>query len=318
MSLELQIISALLMDFLLGDPRWFPHPVRLIGRVANQVEKWSRRVVPSERTAGICTVFLILAMSGTAGWGLVALAGAFHPLAGDVVSILLLYFCFAARDLARHSRKVADALLEKDLVLARKRVGALVGRDTADLEEEGVVRACVESVAENTVDGVTAPLLWAVLGGPVGALLYKAASTMDSMFGYTNEEYLQFGWASAKLDDLLNWLPARLTGLVMVMSSLLLNMRPEEAWWVFIRDRLNHSSPNSGHAEAAAAGALGIRLGGTSYYFGKPVTKPVIGDDCYPPFAGHIREANLLMAVTTVLTAVLLIGTRMIVTGFFF
>jgi adenosylcobinamide-phosphate synthase len=227
------------------------------------------------------------------------------------VSIYLLYACFAARDLLAHSSRVAAALKENDPARARIMVGMIVGRDTAGLEEEGVVRACVESVAENTVDGVTAPLFWAAVGGPLGALLYKAVSTMDSMFGYTNERYFHFGWAPARLDDLLNWVPARITGLLLVAAALILRMRPAGAWRVFFRDRLNHASPNSGHPEAAVAGALGIRLGGLSTYFGKPVQKPVIGDDCCRPHAGHIKQAQDLLIAATVLTFLLFIWVRM-------
>lgn len=315
MNLELQIILALLLDALLGDPNWFPHPVRLIGRIAAAAERYSRRLVSSEKTAGVLTVLLVLTVSGFAGWGCIVLVRSLHPLAGDLARVLILYFCFAARDLVRHSMQVTDALQKDDLVLARKRVGMIVGRDTTEMERGAVIRACVESVAENTVDGVTAPLFWAVIGGPVGALLYKAVSTMDSMFGYTNREYLLFGWAAARLDDLLNWLPARITGMAMIAASFLLDMRWKETWRIFVRDRLNHASPNSGHAEAAAAGALGIRLGGESIYFGVPVVKPVLGDDCTPPAVWHIREVNVLMAATTILMVLSLIAIRLVVQG---
>lgn len=315
MSFEVQILLALLMDSLIGDPRWLPHPVRMIGWLAEQAEDICRKIVPSERTAGICTVILVLTATGIFAWGCILFADAVHPLAGDAVTVFILYTCFAARDLIDHSQKVADALRKTDLVKARKRVGMIVGRDTAELEREGVVRACVESVAENTVDGVTAPLFWAVIGGPIGALLYKAVNTMDSIFGYTNERYRFFGWAPARLDDLLNWLPARITGLMMVAATLFLGMQPAEAWRIFRRDRLNHSSPNSGHTEAAIAGALGIRLGGTSKYSGKNVSKPVIGDDRYPPDTAHIEKANVLMVATTALMALILLGIRMVLIG---
>ncbi|MDH3329847.1 MAG: adenosylcobinamide-phosphate synthase CbiB [Desulfobulbaceae bacterium] len=315
MSFEVQILLALLMDALIGDPSWLPHPVRMIGWLAEQTENVCRKIVPSERTAGICTVILVLTATGTSGWLCIRLADTIHPLAGDSVTVLILYTCFAARDLIGHSQKVADALLYNDLNGARKMVGRIVGRDTAELEREGVVRACVESVAENTVDGVTAPLFWAVIGGPIGALLYKAVNTMDSIFGYTNERYRFFGWAPARLDDLLNWLPARITGLMMVTATLFLGMQPTAAWRIFRRDRLNHSSPNSGHTEAAIAGALGISLGGTSKYSGKNVSKPVIGDDCYPPDTVHIEKANVLMVATTALMALFLLGARMVLIG---
>lgn len=313
MSFELQILLALLLDALLGDPPRFPHPVRLIGRLARVTEKGTRKVIQSPKTAGMCTVLLVLALTGIAGWGLITAAGTWHPVAGNTVSVLLLYFCFAARDLFDHSRKVAEALQCSDLAGAREKVGMIVGRDTVELEREGVITACVESVAENTVDGITAPIFWAVIGGPIGALLYKGVNTMDSMFGYTNKEYYHFGWAAARLDDLLNWLPARVTGLMMVIASFFLAMRPAEAWRIFLRDRLQHASPNSGHPEAAVAGALGIRLGGRSMYFGRPVCKPLIGDDFYPPAVDHIKKTNVLMIGTTVLTILFLIGAKLAV-----
>ncbi|MCL7489146.1 MAG: adenosylcobinamide-phosphate synthase CbiB [Desulfobulbaceae bacterium] len=311
MSLELQIVSALLLDSILGDPSWLPHPVRLIGRLAEWSETHCRKLFASGKAAGILTVILVLSATGAGGWGMLHLAGIVHPWAKDVVSIYLLYACFAARDLLAHSSRVAAALVENDPARARIMVGMIVGRDTAGLEEEGVVRACVESVAENTVDGVTAPLFWAAVGGPLGALLYKAVSTMDSMFGYTSEQYLHFGWAPARLDDLVNWLPARITGLLLVLAALILRMHPAAAWRVFLRDRLNHASPNSGHPEAAVAGALGIRLGGLSTYFGKPVQKPVIGDDCCPPHAGHIKQVQDLLIAATVLALIFFIFVRM-------
>lgn len=310
MSLELQLVLALILDALFGDPHWFPHPVRLIGRLAYATESLSRRMFPSEKVAGMFSVLVVLAVSGGAGWGLIMLAGAVHPVAGDIVSVLMLYFCFAARDLVKHSKKVADALHESDLEKAREKVGMIVGRDTATLDKEGVIKACVESVAENTVDGITAPLFWAAIGGPVGALLYKAVNTMDSVFGYKNEQYLHFGWAAAKLDDLVNWLPARLTGLIMVLASLLLGLRTADSWKILLRDRLHHSSPNSGHAEAAVAGALGIRLGGPSMYFGKQVDKPFIGDNCFSLDTVHITKTNQLMITTVVVMTSLLIGLR--------
>lgn len=313
MSVELQILLALLLDGIFGDPIGLPHPVRILGRLAMDTEQFCRKVVPSERAAGICTVIFVLFVTAASGWGIIHLAAAVHPLVGDVVSVLLLYTCFAARDLIAHSRRVADALHKGDLNEARQNVGMIVGRDTVGLEEEGVVRACVESVAENTVDGVTAPLFWAAIGGPVAALIYKAVNTMDSLFGYTNKRYFHFGWAPARFDDLLNWLPARLTGVMMVIATLFLGMQPASAWRILRRDRLNHSSPNSGHAEAAAAGALGIRLGGTSRYFGKEVSKPFIGDDCFQPDASFIGKANSLMIVTSALMALFLVGIRIMI-----
>ncbi len=310
MSVELQILLALLLDAIIGDPRWLPHPVRLIGSLSLYTEQLCRKVIPWEKMAGIYTVIIVLAVTGCSAWVIVQSAKALNPLLGDLVSVLLLYTCFATRDLLGHSKKVADALHREDLVDARTKVGLIVGRDTRELDKAGVVRACVESVAENTVDGVTAPLFWAVAGGPVGSLLYKAVNTMDSIFGYRNDRYEHFGWAPARLDDLVNWIPARITGMILVLSSWLLRLRPAEAWQVFCRDRLKHSSPNSGHAEAAVAGALGIQLGGTSWYSGNPVHKPTIGKNRFSPGEKHIDQTHSLLIVATVLMTLLLLCVR--------
>ncbi|MHB1349100.1 MAG: adenosylcobinamide-phosphate synthase CbiB [Desulfobulbaceae bacterium] len=312
MSLTGQILIALLLDALIGDPRRLPHPVRLIGRLALRLEPLCRRILP-ERPAGVCTVLLVLTVTCLSGWVLIRAAGMVHPLAGEATAVFLLYTCFAARDLLDHGNRVAAALAANDLAGARRAVGMIVGRDTAELDRAGVVRACVESVAENTVDGVTAPLFWAVLAGPVGVLGYKAASTMDSLFGYRNERYRLFGWAPARLDDLLNWLPARLTGVLLAAAALILNLRPRAAWRIFRRDRFKHASPNSGHAEAAAAGALGIRLGGPSRYGDRLVDKPVIGDDGMVPDSVHIAQINRLMVTAALLAAALFLGLRLVV-----
>ncbi len=316
MSLELQVILALILDALWGDPRWLPHPVRLIGWLALKCERLTRAIIPSEKLAGIMAVIVVLLVTGSLGWGVLRLAGIFHPLVEAVVSILLLYTCFAGRDLVVHSHKVYAALQDDDLPEARKRVGMIVGRDTGELGQSEVVQACVESVAENTVDGVTAPLFWAVIGGPLGALLYKAANTMDSTFGYKNERYRHFGWAAARFDDLLNFLPARLSGLLMVGAAMLLRLRAVEAWRIFKRDRLQHASPNSGHAEAAAAGALGLQLGGSNYYFGAEVVKPVIGDPVEVAEPLHILRVNRLLVATSVMVGVVLLGLRFVLLAF--
>lgn len=313
MTLLSQIIAALLLDALLGDPRRLPHPVRLIGALAAWAEKGCRRIFSHEGPAGIAAVAVVLTGTGLTGWGLLRLAALVHPLAGDAVAVLLLYFCFAARDLADHSRVVARALNAGDIPMARRKVAMIVGRDTEGLDEAGIVRATVESVAENIVDGVTAPLFYAFVGGPVAALVYKAINTLDSTFGYKNERYLRFGWAAARLDDAANFLPARLSGLIAVVAAFLLGENGRGAWRILRRDRLAHASPNSGHTEAAVAGALGLRLGGVNSYFGKPVAKPFLGDALHEPESGHINRANRLLAATTVLAVLLLAAIRFFV-----
>ncbi|HLO25804.1 MAG TPA: adenosylcobinamide-phosphate synthase CbiB, partial [Geobacteraceae bacterium] len=188
-----------------------------------------------------------------------------------------------------------DALARGDIGEARRNLSYIVGRDSANLDEPEIWRATVETVAENSSDGVIAPLFYLMLGGPPLALAYKAINTLDSMVGYKNEQYLQFGWASARCDDLANWLPARLTGLLMVLAAPLAGLSMTRAWWMMARDGHNHASPNSGIPEAAAAGALGVQLGGTNRYFGKPVAKPTIGDALKPLSREAYRGAVRLM-----------------------
>jgi adenosylcobinamide-phosphate synthase len=313
--LEYQIITAMALDGLVGDPRWLPHPVKLIGALAARLERLSRRLVPWEYAAGGVTAAIVVSAAGAAAWLIVAGAAALHPLAGDAASILLLYTTFAARDLAGHGAEVFRELQAGNLPQARRKVAMMVGRDTESLDEEGIARAAVESVAENTVDGVTAPLLYAIAGGPVAAMMYKAVNTLDSTFGYKTERYLRFGWASAKLDDFANYLPARITALFMVVAAALLRMRAGRAWGTLIRDGRKHTSPNSGLCEAAMAGALGVRLGGRNYYFGKPSDKPYIGNPGAPPRKDDIRRGNRLMLATYMVTAAVFLCARMVIAG---
>jgi adenosylcobinamide-phosphate synthase len=315
MKLEYQVAIAFGADLLFGDPRWLPHPVKLIGRFAAGLEAPLRRAVPNARAAGAIAVAVVLGATGLATWLAITAASWARPLARDVVSIVLFYLCFAARDLARHSYRVYGALANGDLTEARQRVAMLVGRDTERLDEPEVVRATVESVAENIVDGVTAPLFFALLGGPVGAMLYKAVNTLDSTFGYKNERYLHFGWASARLDDLFNYLPARVTAPLVSLAAALIGLNPLGALRIFVRDGRKHPSPNSGLTEAAVAGALNLQLGGLNYYFGQPSERPRMGDPGKPSRPSHILKANALMLATSCLALLLFSAVRVAIVG---
>jgi adenosylcobinamide-phosphate synthase len=315
MRLECQIAIAFGLDLLLGDPRWLPHPVKLIGRLALALEPFARRAIPGARLAGILTVAAVLCATGLGTWLVVWGAGRLHPGVGDLASILLLYTCLAARDLARHSGRVLRALANGDLLEARRCVGMMVGRDTEKLEEPEVVRAAVESVAENLVDGVTAPLCFALVAGPVGAMLYKAVNTLDSTFGYKTPRWLEFGWAAARFDDLVNWLPARLTAPLVAVAAGLLGLRPLGAIRIALRDHGKHPSPNAGFAEAAVAGALGIQLGGLNSYFGRPSERPRLGDPLEPLARRHIGQANRLMLMTSGLALFLFTLLRVAILG---
>ncbi|MDU9048614.1 MAG: adenosylcobinamide-phosphate synthase CbiB [Candidatus Electrothrix sp. Rat3] len=312
MSFLLVLFSAYLLDLLLGDPRWLPHPVRIIGRIALLAESWTRKFPVDAHNSGRLAVLIVLCSTGGACLGLFFFLSLTPQPFFLLGALLILYTTIAAHDLIRHARQVLTAL-SLDLETARKRVSMIVGRDTEQLDEAGIVRACVESVAENMSDGIVAPLFWATTGaacgqyfngnpaiwGTTAAMLYKAANTMDSMFGYKNERYLQFGSCAARLDDVINFLPARISGLSLVLAALL--CRPacrsdmKNSFRVLVRDKQQHSSPNSGWPEAAMAGALGIQLGGESSYFGKPAEKPTIGDSFVSPQAHHIFQANTLV-----------------------
>jgi adenosylcobinamide-phosphate synthase len=259
------------------------------------LEKLLRLLVRSERFGGV--LLLISVVGSTAALSLLLLKGAYaiHPFIGLAVSAWLSYTCLAARSLHHESKLVADRLAAGDLQGARDFLSRIVGRDTEGLEEPEIWRALVETVAENTSDGVIAPLFFLMLGGPALGLAYKAVNTLDSMVGYKNERYLRFGWASARFDDLANWLPARLTGILMVAVAPLVGLSGKNSFRVMLRDGGNHSSPNSGIPEAATAGALGVRLGGTNRYFGAPVEKPTIGDPLRDLSVDSYRAAIRLM-----------------------
>jgi len=309
MTLELFILIAILLDLIFGDPRWYPHPVRLIGALATALERFWRKIFTNARTAGVFTVFFVLLISCGSIVLLLWLASVAIWLQ-TVLAVLLLYSLIAVRDLLRHSKEVYASLYPvQNIEEARKRVGCIVGRDTQGLDGGQVVRACVETVAENMVDGITAPLFWALVGSvfapwtplsavamaAVGMLAYKCINTMDSMFGYKNERYLNFGWASARLDDLVNMLPARLSGAMIVLAAYVLGMDGRGSFRIYRRDRGNHASPNAGHPEAAIAGALQVKLGGPSSYFGGIVEKPTIGDADKELHPRHILQTQSLI-----------------------
>ena len=302
------VLTAVLLDLVFGDPHWLPHPVVAMGRLITALEEKLRRIVPNERTGGVLLLFLTVAVSSGLAFVLVKRAYDLNLWSGFVFESALAWTCLAARSLHRESKLVADALKKGDLPEARRYLSYIVGRDTESLDEPEIWRAVVETVAENSSDGVIAPLFFLMLGGAPLAVAYKAINTLDSMVGYKNKRYLRFGWASARCDDLVNWLPARLTGMLMVLAAPLVGLKGRSAWWIMSRDGRNHASPNSSIPEAAAAGALGVQLGGTNSYFGKPEVKPTIGDGEKPlslaAYNGVVRlmyGAELLLVVVWLL-----------------
>ena len=304
----LSVFAGFLLDCLLGDPLSAAHPVVLMGKLISFLEKKLRSRFPKtpqgERTAGTIMALLVPLVSAGAGLLLLYLAWRVHPWAYFAVSAFLCWQCFAARCLMTEAKKVVTCLETQGLAAGRRQVAMLVGRDTENLSEEQVIKAAVETVAENTSDGVVAPLLWMVLLGAAGGLFYKAINTMDSMVGYKNEKYLHFGRAAAKLDDGANYVPARLSALAMIGAAFLLKLDGKGAWRVWRRDRRNHASPNSAQTESACAGALGVRLGGDASYFGQLYKKPTIGDPRRPiEWADVTRACNLMYGTSGLLLA---------------
>jgi adenosylcobinamide-phosphate synthase len=303
-----ELLAAFGLDLWLGDPRRLPHPVVAIGRLVNLLEGALYDSGLSRRAAGTVLVCGVLLATGLVATALLKAAGGLHHWLGSLATVWLAYTCLAVRELHCQTALVVDALEEGDLASARSHLSMIVGRDTAQLEAPEILRACVETMAENTADGIVAPLFYLAVGGPVGGLLYKAVNTMDSMIGYRNERYRQFGSAAARLDDLLNWIPARLTGLLMVMGSFLVNLNGWQAWRIMRRDARKHASPNAGYPEAAAAGALGLQLGGASRYFGEELLKATLGDADRKLDVTLFRKMVYLMYVTSLLALVLLGG----------
>ena len=299
----LPLVIGFCLDLLAGDPHWLYHPVRLIGRLIEVLEKYLRPAFPStkrgERTAGVILALAVMAAATAVTAGICILADRVYPYFGTGIRALLCYWLFAVRSLRDESMKVYDALAGHDLDQARTAVSMIVGRDTQSLREEGVAKAAVETVAENTSDGVIAPLFYMVIGGPVLGWLYKSVNTMDSMIGYKNEKYQYFGTFAAKLDDVLNFIPARLSALLMIAVCAPAGLDGREGWRIFRRDRYNHASPNSAQTESVMAGALHVQLAGDAYYFGKLVRKKTIGDPVRPVEAEDIRRANRLLYFTS-------------------
>ena len=312
MGLELQILAAVMLDLILGDPRWLPHPVRGIGYLAARGETLGRKLIPWPKLAGVVVALSVIGISVGVAYAVVLGASKLNPLAGDAVAIVIFYTTFAARDLARHSNSVQKALAAGDLPQARQKVAMIVGRDTQNLDASGVSRAAVESVAESVVDGITAPLFFAILLGPAGAMGYRAINTLDSMFGHKDERYHRFGWASARMDDVANFLPARLTAPLMCLAAGLLRYRAGAAVRTVWHEARHHASPNAGFPEAAVAGALGVQLGGTNYYDGQPYPKPTIGKAVEPLTDQHIRQANTLMFLTSFLFIFICLAVRLL------
>lgn len=297
--------AALLIDTVCGDPRSSLHPVVLIGRLISffecclYPEKGAGHA--SLLLRGTLVVALVIAVSGAAAALLLKAASFCGPVGEMAMSAVLLYFTITPRALARDGLEIYRLLKAGDIPKARKRLSWIVGRDTDRLDEPDIARGAVETIAENTTDGVLSPLFFYLLFGPVGAVCYRAANTMDSMLGYKNDRYLYFGRAAARLDDVLNYIPARITFLLFTLSAYLLGLDGKNAWAIGLRDAPKHPSPNGGYAEGPAAGALHVQLGGWNYYEGKPEFREYMGDPDRPLCGGDILRTLKLMYAATVI-----------------
>lgn len=308
------LCAGFLIDLLVGDPRWLYHPVCLIGKIIAFLEKQIRKICPKtekgELLGGALEVLLVCILCG--GIPLVILRVLYRcvPWLALILETFWCYQLLAAKSLKTESMKVYDRLKNGTIEEARYAVSMIVGRDTQSLTEEGVTKAAVETVAENTSDGIIAPMFYMAIGGAPLMFLYKGINTMDSMLGYKNEKYLYFGRCAAKLDDVVNYVPARISGCLMTAASFLAGMDGRNALKIYRRDRRNHASPNSAQTEAVMAGALDVQLAGNAWYFGKLYEKPTIGDSIRPVEPEDIKRANRLLYVTAVLGVLTFLALR--------
>ena len=301
-----------LLDLLFGDPRWLCHPVCLIGKLIAELEKGIRRILPKtekgELLGGTIEVLLVCILCGGVPLCVLYVLYGIFPYAGLALETFWCYQLLATKSLKTESMKVYDRLTFGTIEEARYAVSMIVGRDTKELSAEGVTKAAVETVAENSSDGVIAPMLYMAIGGAPLMFLYKGINTMDSMLGYKNDKYLYYGRCAARLDDAANYIPSRISGILMAFASFFVGLDGKRAFSIYFRDKRNHASPNSAQTEAAMAGALQVQLAGNAYYFGKLYEKPTIGDPVRPIEPKDIVKANRLLYATAILALVLCLG----------
>jgi len=298
-----ELTIGFLLDLLIGDPQNPFHPIRFIGSLCSSLEKLFRKILNNYlKIAGLLTWIFSVVIVYIISSVIIKLSFNINYILGIVISGIMIYFTISAKALKVEGLKVIKFLLKDDLEGARKQLSYIVGRDTASLDKEGILRAVVETIAENMSDGVVAPILYAGLFGAPFAFVYKAVNTMDSMFGYKNDKYRDFGFFPAKLDDIFNYIPARITGYLIIIAAFILKLDYKNSYKIYSRDKNNHSSPNSAHPEAAVAGALGLKLGGANYYFGKLVEKPTIGDNIKNIDISDVYKTNNILYLVTILS----------------
>lgn len=308
--------AAFALDILLGDPHWLPHPVRWMGQAIESFEPSFRRIHPNKTLCG--TLYAAALILGTCLATLLVLAAAhrIHPFFRDILDIILIYYCISVRSLEDAAMDVKQALVHRDIQTARHKVSMIVGRDIDKYNEEGLSRATVETVAENLVDGVIAPLFFAAIGGAPLAMAYKMTNTLDSMVGYKNKTYEQFGKASARIDDVLNTIPSRLSVPIIALAAQILSGSGERSLKTAVCEGGNHSSPNAGYPEAAFAGALALKLNGPNYYNGKLVDKPYIGVRFGRSSPRHIKKACDIMLLSSFFWLLVVWGASIVVKFF--
>jgi len=311
------LIVGFLLDLCFGDPYWLPHPIRWIGSLISFLEKRLRKIFKNtqkaELTAGIFLVIIVILVSVILPFIILYTLKKINVYLAFAAESIMCYQLLATKQLKIESMKVYSALKEKTLEAARKAVSMIVGRDTENLDEAGVIKAAVETVAENTSDGIIAPMLYMAVGGAVLGFFYKAVNTMDSMVGYKNEKYLYFGRAAAYLDDIVNYIPARISAYLLILSAFILKLDVKNAYKIFKRDRYNHASPNSAQTESVCAGALDVQLAGDAYYFGKLYKKKTIGDNIRDIEAEDIKRVNKMLYTSAFLGIIIFSAVRFLV-----
>ena len=303
----LSIYTGYILDLIIGDPYSFPHPVRFIGKLINFVEKQIRKITKSDKglkIAGFVLWFIVVGLTFATTF-IICQLFKFNKIAYFIVNSILIYTTLATKCLKDEAVKIYKVLKTGDIEKSRIQLSYIVGRDTTTLNEKEIVRATVETVAENTVDGIIAPLFYAFIGGAPLAMAYKAINTLDSTVGYKNEKYYYLGYASAKIDDIANYIPARIGVILLSIGSLFVGFNFKDALKIGIRDRKNHKSPNCAFSEGAVAGALGIQLGGTNIYFGKAVYKPTIGDKKREIEIEDIVRTNKIMYSSSIISIII-------------
>lgn len=316
MEIVIVVLAGFLMDCLFGDPQWLPHPIRFIGWLISAGEKLLRRIFPGSKggeiAAGAVLALAVPVISFGVSWLLLQAAAMIHIWLKYALETLFCYQIFAAKSLKDESMRVYRHIKAEDIEGSRKYLSWIVGRDTGHLDFRQITKAVVETIAENTSDGVIAPMIFMLIGGAPLGFLYKGVNTLDSMVGYKNDKYINFGKVSAISDDVFNYIPARLTGLAMVLAAFFTGLDGKNAWKIYRRDRHNHASPNSAHPESACAGALRVQLAGDAYYFGKLYKKKTIGDDLRPIEAEDIPRTARLMYGAALLCLAVFEGIRLV------